>query len=81
MYDMYPWDWLVRGLPPRRRTSQAPRPRRGIAGPADQAASRGPPRRATADRREPVQVALDRRDNGGDTRSPAGQAPARPARQ
>jgi hypothetical protein len=50
MYDMYPWDDAKAAQTP---PPQRPRPRRGAAAqrPTGQAA---------------VQVALDRRDNGGD---------------
>ncbi len=71
-----------------------PAPRRGDSpGPLTQAASARAPRTQAPRvriRRNPLtrapltyalQFALDRRDNGGDTLSPAGQAPARPARQ
>ena len=76
MYDMYPWDSASQGdYPPeplrsRRdpdpKTSRTPRTPRIPAGPS--------PARA-------VQVALDRRDNGGEVEAAAGMPIAGPARQ
>jgi hypothetical protein len=75
VYDMYPWDKDASpggSAPPNPPDlggtfpSGPPAPRRGNwPGPLANA----------------LQFALDRRDNGGDTLSAAGQAPARPARQ
>jgi hypothetical protein len=81
MYDMYPWDSASQGdypPPPLRsvrdpaRRAAKPRP-----GPARTAKPRPGPARDIAPA-QAVQVALDRRDNGGQAR-PAGQAAAAPA--
>ena len=76
MYDMYPWDSTSQGeYPPqplrswRNPSRKAPRPRDGSArnGSAANASDISPARA--------IQIALDRRDNGGD----AGPATARTA--
>jgi len=72
MYDMYPWDSASQGDYP-------PKPLRSV---------RNPSRTSRTSRRDisptqAVQVALDRRDNGGDALAAAGrpmsQPPAEPA--
>ncbi len=65
MYDMYPWDSASQGdYPP-----DALRSRRNPS----------PKAPAETSRAQAVQVALDRRDNGGDAVPLAGPATARPA--
>ncbi len=67
MYDMYPWDSASQGDYP-------PEPLR----------SRGAPSRETPLKTRPaqaVQVALDRRDNGGDGMAVASPPPAGRTRQ
>ncbi len=63
MYDMYPWSDRPRPAAPAPRDGRHPMaagdPDRAETAPAEQA---GPP----AEARQAVQVALDRRDNGGD---------------
>ncbi len=63
MYDMYPWDSASQGDYP-------PSPLRSRGEPAAKAPRETPPARA-------VQVALDRRDNGGEA---AGEPAVPPAR-
>ena len=58
MYDMYPWDSASQGDYP-------PGPLRSRRAPAPKTPLETSPARA-------VQVALDRRDNGGDAQGPAG---------
>jgi hypothetical protein len=65
MYDMYPWDSASQGDYP-------PTPLRSRRAPA----ARTRPETAPA---QAVQVALDRRDNGGDAVAMAGPPPARAA--
>jgi hypothetical protein len=67
VYDMYPWDW------PARPAAPASSPAIDAPGttPAPQA-TKGP---------QAVQVALDRRDNGGDTVGAASQPAAGRTRQ
>ena len=101
MYDMYPWDSASQGdYPPqplrsvRNSARRAPRPRNGSA--LDGSALDGHALHGSAlnghardiTPAQAIQVALDRRDNGGDagTRPPAGlaagpavQAATRPA--
>ena len=79
MYDMYPWDSDSQGdYPPeplRSRKAQAPAttaPARNV--PAANAPARNAPA-ATAPARA-VQVALDRRDNGGDAVAHPATVPA-----
>jgi len=76
MYDMYPWDSASQGdYPPqplrsvRNPARRAPRPRNGST--PEGSALNGGARDITP--AQAVQVALDRRDNGGDagTRPPA----------
>ena len=60
MYDMYPWNQPADGSPaarPRPARRAARRPGTGRAAPATQA----------------LQMALDRRDNGGESAATAGQ--------
>ena len=81
MYDMYPWDSAGpggrtpehAGTP--RRHGDPPSPRRH----ADAPSPRTP--LAQAEGAQAVQVALDRRDNGGDAAGAAGQPAAGPTRQ
>jgi hypothetical protein len=74
MYDMYPWDSASQGDYP-------PRPMRSVkdSGPAAKAA------RATARHdfspAQAVQIALDRRDNGGEAEQAAPAPAASQARQ
>lgn len=95
MYDMYPWDSAGQGdYPPqplrsvRNPARRAPRPRNGSA--PDGSAPDG----STASGRalngharditpaQAIQIALDRRDNGGDAATPPAAPPAaRPAIQ
>jgi hypothetical protein len=67
MYDMYPWDSASQGDYP-------PRPLRSCRKPAKAATADISPAQA-------VQVALDRRDNGGDATQPAASPAASQARQ
>ena len=67
MYDMYPWDSADQGDYP-------PAPLRSWRDPSAEARPETSPARA-------VQVALDRRDNGGDAAAAPGQPAAGPARQ
>jgi hypothetical protein len=93
MYDMYPWDSTSQGeYPPqplrswRNPSRQAPRPRDGSApnGSAanSSAAHAGAANGGAAHARDispaqAIQIALDRRDNGGDASpAPAATAPA-----
>jgi hypothetical protein len=80
MYDMYPWDSASHGDYP-------PRPLRSWRNPARKTAGKtaGPRNGSDAQARDispaqAVQVALDRRDNGGEAR-PANQPAASQARQ
>jgi hypothetical protein len=66
VYDMYPWD----GASPGGRPPQIP-PR------GHSPEGRTPNPRAT----DAVQIALDRRDNGGDAAAVPGTPPAGPTRQ
>ena len=88
MYDMYPWDSASQGeYPPqplrslRNPSRKAPRPRDGSAPNA------GAPNRSTPNGKhdispaQAVQVALDRRDNGGDATQPVASPAASQARQ
>ena len=70
MYDMYPWDSASQGDYP-------PRPLRSCRKPAK------PAKAAKADisPAQAVQVALDRRDNGGDATQPVASPAASQARQ
>ena len=65
MYDMYPWDSASQGDYP-------PSPLRSRKTPAPKTRPETTPARA-------VQVALDRRDNGGDAVAMAAPPPARAA--
>jgi hypothetical protein len=85
MYDMYPWDSASQGdYPPqplrsvRSPARRAPKPRNGSApnGSAPSSALNGHARDITP--AQAVQVALDRRDNGGEGH-PAGPAATMPA--
>ena len=76
MYDMYPWDSASQGdYPPkplrsvRNPARRAPKPR-NVSAPNDSALN-GHARDISP--AQAVQIALDRRDNGGETR-PASQA-------
>jgi hypothetical protein len=74
VYDMYPWDDAASGpgaAPAGGRAAEIP------AGPSSG------PRAGTAPRTPlgAVQVALDRRDNGGDAAAAPGTPPSGPARQ
>ena len=60
MYDMYPWNHPAQASPPVR-----PRPGRRPARPSGTS--------RTADATRALQVALDRRDNGGESAATAGQ--------
>jgi hypothetical protein len=81
MYDMYPWDSASQGdYPPqplrsvRSSARRAPKPRNGSA--PSGSALNGHARDITP--AQAVQVALDRRDNGGEGH-PAGPAATMPA--
>jgi len=65
MYDMYPWDSASKGDYP-------PSPLRSRRAPSPKTTLEPSPARA-------VQVALDRRDNGGDAVAMAAPPPARAA--
>jgi hypothetical protein len=65
MYDMYPWDSAGQGDYP-------PSPLRSRRAPSAKTGPETAPARA-------VQVALDRRDNGGDAEAMAAPPPARDA--
>ena len=65
MYDMYPWDSASQGDYP-------PTPLRSRRAPSAKTRPETAPARA-------VQVALDRRDNGGDAMAMAAPPPARAA--
>ena len=67
MYDMYPWDSASQGDYP-------PEPLRSRRDP-DAKPARAP---FAASPARAVQVALDRRDNGGDAQGPAGLAATPP---
>ena len=71
MYDMYPWDSASQGdYPPeplRSRRDPDPKPPKALKTPF------------TASPARAVQVALDRRDNGGDGVTVASQPAAQPA--
>ena len=71
MYDMYPWDHSGPGG----RTPEHP------GNPRPRADSRPSPRTPEAAGAQAVQVALDRRDNGGAVAGAAGQPTAGPTRQ
>jgi len=60
VYDMYPWNHPAQASPPGR-----PRPARRAARPSGTS--------RTADATRALQVALDRRDNGGESAATAGQ--------
>ncbi len=69
MYDMYPWSDRPGARLPAPRDGRDPlaadasdRPEAGPSAEAEPAAETGPP----AEAMQAVQVALDRRDNGGD---------------
>jgi hypothetical protein len=97
VYDMYPWDSLGPGRRPpgtacsggdfpSPRTTLAPRSRGSFPSPGAPLTRRsrgGLPSPGTARAAEAVQVALDRRDNGGDAADlpTADLSPAGPARQ
>jgi hypothetical protein len=72
VYDMYPWDGSTNpgGRPPRTP------PARG-----DATFPHNPPGAPHAGHTRAVQVALDRRDNGGDAAAAPGAPAAGPARQ
>jgi hypothetical protein len=93
MYDMYPWDSASQGeYPPqplrslRNPSRKAPRPRDGSA-PNGSASNGGAPNASGPNGRhdispaQAVQVALDRRDNGGDATQPVASPAASQARQ
>lgn len=90
MYDMYPWDSAGQGdYPPqplrsvRNPARRAPKPRDGSAPDGSTASGRalnGHARDITP--AQAIQIALDRRDNGGDAATPPAAPPAaRPAIQ
>jgi hypothetical protein len=73
MYDMYPWDAASQGDYP-------PSPLRSRRDPS-QKSQKSPTSQKTSLETSParaVQVALDRRDNGGDAQGPAGLAATPP---
>jgi hypothetical protein len=75
VYDMYPWAPAVPGgRPPGtpRAQGDSPSPRTPVARPRQA---------GLAQATRAVQVALDRRDNGGDAAGAAGQPTAGPTRQ
>jgi hypothetical protein len=79
MYDMYPWDSAGQGdYPPqplrsvRNPARRAPKPRDGSA--PDGSALNGHARDITP--AQAIQIALDRRDNGGDAATPPAARPA-----
>jgi len=66
VYDMYPWNHPAQASPPGRPGRPArPRPARRAARPSGTS--------RTADATRALQVALDRRDNGGESAATAGQ--------
>jgi hypothetical protein len=73
MYDMYPWDSASQGEYP-------PQPLRSCRKPA-KAAKPAKPATADISPAQAVQVALDRRDNGGDATQPVASPAASRARQ
>jgi hypothetical protein len=79
MYDMYPWDSAGQGdYPPqplrsvRNPARRAPKPRDGSA--PDGSALNGHARDITP--AQAIQIALDRRDNGGEAATPPAARPA-----
>jgi hypothetical protein len=84
MYDMYPWDSASQGdYPPqalrsvRNPARRAPKPRNGSApnsSAPNGSALNGHARDVTP--AQAVQIALDRRDNGGDAATPPAVQPA-----
>ena len=84
MYDMYPWDSTSQGeYPPqplrswRNPSRKAPRPRDGSA-PNGSAANASASNGSDISPVQAIQIALDRRDNGGDA-SPATTPATTPA--
>jgi len=78
VYDMYPWDG------PGRPAAGPGRPAAGPARPADSAgspSSNAAPAAPAAEGARAVQVALDRRDNGGDAVAATRKPAAGPTRQ
>jgi hypothetical protein len=86
VYDMYPWDNSGRA-PARHAADRAPARHADDRAPARHApgqAAQDPPApqpSAPAQAVQAVQVALDRRDNGGDAVAAASQPTAGPTRQ
>jgi hypothetical protein len=74
VYDMYPWDG------PARPAARAGSPAARAGSPATNAAPATPATQAAEGARA-VQVALDRRDNGGDAVGAAGEPTAGRSRQ
>jgi hypothetical protein len=77
MYDMYPWDSASQGDYP-------PRPLRSWRNPARKAATAATAAQATTPSHDispvqAIQVALDRRDNGGDAAQSVSQSTTAPA--
>lgn len=79
MYDMYPWDEGSASAAPSGAAPSGAAASGAPAGPAAPAAPSVTPGPAPAV--SAVQVALDRRDNGGETAAAAGTPPLIPARQ
>jgi hypothetical protein len=77
VYDMYPWDNSGRAAA---RHADDPAPARHDPGQADQDPAVPQPS-VPAQAVRAVQVALDRRDNGGDAVAAASQPTAGPTRQ
>jgi hypothetical protein len=71
VYDMYRWDQAAPARARRRTPDGRPRPGRKPATSMPNGAAR--PARSPAQAAQAVQVALDRRDNGGDPASSADQ--------
>ena len=84
MYDMYPWNDPDSGAnhhqdEPGAASLPAPRDgRRPAAEPGEVPADRADPAESAGSAARAVQVALDRRDNGGDALAVAGQPATRP---
>jgi hypothetical protein len=89
MYDMYPWDSAGQGdYPPpplrsvRNPARRAPEPRDGSAPDGSASNGRAPDGRALNGHArditpaQAIQIALDRRDNGGDAATPPAARPA-----
>ena len=74
MYDMYPWDSTSQGDYP-------PRPMRSVKNPRQAAKAAQATARHDFSPAQAVQIALDRRDNGGEAEQAAPAPAASQARQ